>query len=323
LLLHLAEERLDALSDRPAAIVRELLRRTGPEATVVAARPLVVHLAEDEVEELPERRVLRHAFVAVDEVVAAAERGAQHLRVGPSHPCPRQHVAVIDGLVDRRPVADRFGVHLELRRLLAKKEELQAIGPQGVSAGLDLLEERLDLGDVLRGLFVVAHRNRSAPVLLRFGPAHDDALDVLGLVRLARAEDRDVHPLAPAPDRHGEVRRHVVRRDPVLVGQRVGNPLPYQLLRRLLELPGARYEVEDEPVADDIGTRRRVRHCSRHADGGRLAGRSSLTRPGRGPSAHVRRCSFDGSSPPASPVAVPTSGADRTQAGLTWATAMR
>ena len=35
----------------------------------------VVHLAEDQVEELPERRVLRHPFVAVDEVVATAERG--------------------------------------------------------------------------------------------------------------------------------------------------------------------------------------------------------------------------------------------------------
>ena len=150
--LHFAEERLDAFPDRPAAVIRELFLRAGPEAPAVPARPLVVHLAEDEVEELPERRVLRHAFVAVNEVVAAAERRAQHLRVGPSRPRPRQHVAVIDGLVDRRPVADRFGVHLELGRLPVEKKELQAVGPQGVSAGLDLLEERLDLGDVLRGL---------------------------------------------------------------------------------------------------------------------------------------------------------------------------
>ena len=267
-------------------------RRSSSCGSRIPARPLVVHLAEDEVEELPERRVLRHAFVAVDEVVAAAERSAQHLRVGPSR--PRQHVAVIDGLVDRRPVADRFCVHLEPRRLLAKKEELQAVGPQGVSAGLDLLEERLDLGDVLRGLFVVAHLHSAAPVLFRFGPAHYDALDVLGLVCLAGAEDRDVHPPATAPDRQGEVRRHVLYGDAVLVEQRSGDPLPDQLLGRLLDLLRVRNEVEDEPVADDVGRGRRVRRCNHLADGGRLVGGSWLTRAGRGPSAHVRWCSSMG-----------------------------
>ena len=322
--LHFAEERLDALPDRPAAVIRELLLRAGPEAPAIPSRPLVVHLAEDEIEELPERSVLRHAFVAVDEVVAAAERGAQHLRVGPSRPRPRQHVAVIDGLVDRRPVADRFGVHLELRRLPAKKEELQAVGPQGVSAGLDLLEERLDLGDVLRGLLVVAHLHGAAPVLLRFGAAHDDALDALGLVGLARAEDRDVHPSAPAPDRHGEVRRHVLYGDPVLVEQRSGDPLPDQFLGRLLDLLRVRNEVEDEPVADDIGRGRCVRRCNRLADGGRLAGRSSLTRPGRGPTAHVRRCSSMGDRFQLRQGRwLGRLGANRTQAGLTWATAAR
>ena len=277
------------IARRPSS--RELLRRAGPEATVSPARTFVVHLAEDEIEELPERRVLRHAFVAMDEVVAAAECGAQHLGVGPSRPRARQHVAVIDGLVDRRPVADRFGVHLELRRLPVEKEELQAVGPQSVAAGLDLLEERLDLGDVLRGLLVVAHLHGAAPVLLRFGAAHDNALDVLGLVGLASAEDRDVHPPAPAPDRHGEVRRHVLYGDPVLVEQRSGDPLPNQLLGRLLDLLRVRNEVEDEPVADDVGRGRRVRRCNRRATGGRLAGRSSLTRPDRGSTAHGRRCS--------------------------------
>ena len=52
----------------------------------VAHAALVVHLAEDEVEELPERCILRHAFVAMDVVVAATERGAEHDGVGPTHP---------------------------------------------------------------------------------------------------------------------------------------------------------------------------------------------------------------------------------------------
>ena len=81
LVFHLAEERFDALPDCFAAGVLELFVRAGPEAAAIAARPLVVHLAEDEVEKLPERRVLRHAFTAVDEVVAAAKRSAQHLRI--------------------------------------------------------------------------------------------------------------------------------------------------------------------------------------------------------------------------------------------------
>ena len=55
LLLHLAEERIDAIPDCFAAGIAELFFRTRPEAAPVPARSLVVHLAEDEVEKLPER----------------------------------------------------------------------------------------------------------------------------------------------------------------------------------------------------------------------------------------------------------------------------
>ena len=298
LVLHLAEERLDALSHRLAAVGRELLLRAGPEAAAVAARPLVVHLAEDEVEELPERRVLRHALVAVDEVVAAAKRSAQHLRVGASSARPRQHVAVADGLVSGRPVADRLGIHLELGSLLSQEEELQPVGPQGVPTGVDLLEERLDLGDVLRGLFVVAHLHGPALVLLRLGAAHYHSVDIVELVRLARAEDCDVDPAPPAADRDGEVRPHVVDRDRVLVEQRPGDPLPDQLLRRLLDLLVPGNEVEDEPVADDIDRSLGVRRSNRCRPGGRTSPYSPPARSRRRPCAHASPCAPDGAKSP-------------------------
>ena len=61
-----------------------LLRASDPSIGVqeLIRLPLVMHFSENKVQELPERRVLRHALVAVDEVVAATERGAQHLWVG-------------------------------------------------------------------------------------------------------------------------------------------------------------------------------------------------------------------------------------------------
>ena len=58
------------------------LSRMSVKTTRHTFAPLVVHLGKDEVEELPEGGVFWHAFVAVDEVVAAPERGTQHLRIG-------------------------------------------------------------------------------------------------------------------------------------------------------------------------------------------------------------------------------------------------
>ena len=73
------------MRSRIALLLDELavfLEAASPEATLFVRLPLVVHLSEDEIEELPEGGVLRHALVAVDEVVAAPEGRAQHLRVG-------------------------------------------------------------------------------------------------------------------------------------------------------------------------------------------------------------------------------------------------
>jgi hypothetical protein len=124
LLLHLLEEREDALRGSPLTVGVELLVGAGrssrsgrPRTTLVVRLPLVVHLGEDEVEELPEGRVLRHALVAVDEVVAAPEGGAQHLRVGATELGVRGDVARADRLVGQRPVADRDELGRSLVRL--------------------------------------------------------------------------------------------------------------------------------------------------------------------------------------------------------------
>ena len=105
----------------------------------VTLRPLVVHLAEYEVEELPEGSVLWHALIAVDEVVAATEGRPKHLRIGSSRTRMREHVACANGLVARWPVADRLGVDLELRRFLLQKEELEAVGPKPILTTVDRL----------------------------------------------------------------------------------------------------------------------------------------------------------------------------------------
>src|SRR5690606_24995112 len=84
LLLHLLEERDDALSDGLLSFGIELfvdelavlLEAPSPKAALFIGLPLVMHLGEYEIEELPEGSVLRHALVAVDEVVAAPEGSA-------------------------------------------------------------------------------------------------------------------------------------------------------------------------------------------------------------------------------------------------------
>ena len=49
---------------------------------MLAAQILIVHLAKDQIEELPEGGILGHALVAMDVVVAATEGDLEHLVVG-------------------------------------------------------------------------------------------------------------------------------------------------------------------------------------------------------------------------------------------------
>src|SRR5208337_3704633 len=140
LLLHLGEKRLDPLADRllPRRVellvdkLAVLLEAACPEAASVVRLPLVMHLGEDEVEELPEGRVLRHSLVPVDEVVAPPEGRAQHLWIGATQPGVRRDVSRADGLIGERPIAYRVKLHVEARALDTEEEELEAVGPKAV-----------------------------------------------------------------------------------------------------------------------------------------------------------------------------------------------
>ena len=169
-----------------------LLEAPGPEAARVVRLPLVMHLGEDEVEELPEGGVLRHALVAVDEVVAASEGRAQHLGIGATQLGVRGDVARADGLVGERPVADRLELHVEPRALDLEEEELEAVGPEAVLAVLAGRHRGLEHLELLRGLLVVAHLVRALVAELQLLLADDEAADVLRRVLGAGLEDGDV-----------------------------------------------------------------------------------------------------------------------------------
>src|SRR5258706_1078973 len=90
-----------------------IFRARIPEAARIVRMSLVVHFGEDEVEELPKGRVLRHSLVPVNEVVAPPEGRAQHLGIGATQPGVRRDVSRTDGLIGERPVADRLELHVE------------------------------------------------------------------------------------------------------------------------------------------------------------------------------------------------------------------
>src|SRR5258708_22577071 len=100
-----------------------ILRARIPEAARIVRLSLVVHFGEDEVEELPKGRVLRHSLVSVNEVVASPEGCAQHLGIGATQPGVRRDVPRADGLIGERPVADRLELHVEARTLDTEEEE--------------------------------------------------------------------------------------------------------------------------------------------------------------------------------------------------------
>jgi hypothetical protein len=122
-LLHVFEQSEDALLDRGSTGVVELLGGTGPEADGAVALALVVHLAEDQIQELPEGGILGHALVAVDEVVAAAEGDAQHLVIGDAGMGIGDEIFGSDRLFCHRPVANGVAFSFEASLFLLYKEE--------------------------------------------------------------------------------------------------------------------------------------------------------------------------------------------------------
>ena len=89
---------------------------------------LVVHLAENQVEELPERGILGHAFVTVDEVVATAEGDLEHFAVGDANVGIGDNILGANRLFRHRPVANWIALDFEALLLFLYKKELQAVG---------------------------------------------------------------------------------------------------------------------------------------------------------------------------------------------------
>ena len=121
LLFDLGEELLDALADFFAALFLKLFPGASPESalpglTLFAAQVFIVHLAENQVEKLPEGGVFGHALVAVDVVVAAAEGDLEHLVVGDTGMGVGNDLLGADRLFRHRPVAN--GVALGFKALL-------------------------------------------------------------------------------------------------------------------------------------------------------------------------------------------------------------
>ena len=82
LLFHGFEEWLDTIPDGHSAFFVERLGRECKKFTVFPlVRTFVVHLGKNQIQELPECRVLRHAFVAVDEIVTSLEGTSQSILI--------------------------------------------------------------------------------------------------------------------------------------------------------------------------------------------------------------------------------------------------
>jgi|GEM_PF-4460137 len=235
--LHLTEESLDALADLLAALVLELFLGTSPKTALPSLalfgpETLIVHFAEDDVEKLPESRILGHAFVAMDEIVAATEGHLQHFAVGHTGVSVRNDLFGADGLFRHWPVADGVAPSLKARSFLFEKEELEAVGPEPVLNGIDVAHNRFQLFKVLGGLLEVPDAY-SILARIRLGPTDDSASQVLWSVLFAMVKDGDVDLLAPTD---GEIVLHVFRRKPVLMNQGANHALADQLLRRFLDL---------------------------------------------------------------------------------------
>ena len=149
---------------------------------------LIVHLAEDQIEELPEGGILGHALVAMDVVVAAAEGDLEHLVVGDAGMGIGDDLLGADRLFGHRPVADGVALGFEALLFLLDKEELQAVGPQAVLNRVDLAHDGLDLIEVLGGLLKIADAH-GILADVRLLAAEHGAAQILDGVFLAMVED--------------------------------------------------------------------------------------------------------------------------------------
>ena len=191
-----------------------------------------MHLAENQVEKLPEGGVFGHALVAVDVVVAAAEGDLEHLVVGDTGMGVGNDLLGADRLFRHRPVANGVALGFKALLLFLDEKEFQAVGPQAVLNRFDLAHDGFNLVEIFCGLFKITD---ASGILtdIRFLAAEHGAAKVFNGVILAMVEDGDIHFFAPTD---GEIQLHILWRESVFMDQGANNPLTHQLFLRFLDL---------------------------------------------------------------------------------------
>ena len=131
LFLDLFKEWLDALTNSLLAYRFKGFEGADIEATSFIRLLLVIHFAENEVEELPEGGVFRHTFIAVYVVVAPPKSDAQHFRVSAAQ-APHGAAFNAEGVISHGPVTDWIKPSVESGDLLLEEEEFKAVGPEAI-----------------------------------------------------------------------------------------------------------------------------------------------------------------------------------------------
>jgi hypothetical protein len=114
-----------------------------------------MHLGKDEIEELPEGRIFWHAFVPMDEVMAATECRKQHLSISTPQAGVGHDRAATLRFFSQWPIGIRLENRTETEFSLTEEEEIKAIGPEAVLTGRNCNHELLQLFEILRRLLMV------------------------------------------------------------------------------------------------------------------------------------------------------------------------
>ena len=235
LLLDGLEKRLDALADLLTASRVEGLERTYPELPRFVGLLFVIHLAEDEIQKLPERSVLGHAFIAVDVVVAAPEGDAQHFRLGTAQ-APHGTAFDAEGVITQGPVTDGLELGVEAGDFLLEEEKFQAISPQAVVAAIDFGHHGFEQLKLFARLFRVTHAVSALGADLGLFLDHNGAVEVVFGVRLPWLEDGNINLAVLAVQLDLEVRLHVFGGNAVFMNDGAGNALTHPLLVGFFDL---------------------------------------------------------------------------------------
>jgi hypothetical protein len=121
----------------------------------------------------PQGGVLGHAFIAVDEIVAASERRTQHLWISAAPAgigCDR---ATTLRFFSQWPIRTWLTASVETGDFLTKEEKVKAIGPESILAGSQRHHELLQLFEIFCLLLMVAQLGHTLPAVLGLRTTHD------------------------------------------------------------------------------------------------------------------------------------------------------